>query len=41
MIFEAQQGQLKSIELLLARGADVDKVKFVLLRLILMYKKLD
>lgn len=41
MIFEAQQGTLKNIELLLARGADVDKVEFVLLRLIIMYKKLD
>ncbi|MCJ1388949.1 hypothetical protein MMC18_001800 [Xylographa bjoerkii] len=41
LIFEAQQGKLKIIELLLARGADVNKVEFVLLRLIIMYEKLD
>ena len=41
LIFAAQQGKLKNIELLLARGADVNKVEFVLLRLTIMYEKLD
>ena len=41
LIFAAQQGRLKNIELLLARGADVNKVEFVLLRLTVMYEKLD
>ena len=40
LIFAAQQGKLKNIELLLARGADVNKVESVLLSLAVMYEKL-